>query len=182
MSYRGEQKIKGKTYVYEAIAHWDKIKKHSVQKRIYIGIKDAVSGEFIPNNKYYELYGDQPKSDTKQTLPSIIKTDDYGDVYLLRQIANVTGVSSVLENVFPGVHNELLACAVFLVTTKSALHLCKQWSESTSDFDGLKLSSQRISALLQSLDENSRMNFYKQWASLRQDKEYLAFDITSISS
>ena len=27
MSYRGEQKIKGKTYVYEAVAHWDKSSK-----------------------------------------------------------------------------------------------------------------------------------------------------------
>ena len=182
LAYRGEQKIKGKTYVYEAIAHWDKAKKHSVQKRVYIGTKDEVSGEFVPNKKYYELYGYQPKPDTKQSLPSIIKTEDYGEMYLLRQIANVTGLSSVLENVFPSTHKELLACAAFLVSTKSALHLCKQWSESSFDFDGLKLSSQRISALLQSLDENSRMNFYRQWASLRQDKEYLAFDITSISS
>ena len=182
MSYRGEQKIKGKIYVYEAIAYWDKTKKHSIQKRIYIGTKDEVSGEFIPNKKYYELYGNQPGQDTKPSLPSIIKTDDYGEVYFLRQIANATGLSSVLESVFPSTHKELLACAVFLVTTKNALHLCKQWSESVYDFGGLKLSSQRISLLLQSLDENSRMNFYRQWASLRQDKEYLAFDITSISS
>jgi len=182
LSYRGEQKIKGKTYVYEAFAHWDKDKKHSVQKRIYIGTKDEVSGNFIPNNKYYELYGTKQKTDTEHPIPSIIKTDDYGDVYLLRQIANVTGLSGVLKNVFPSTHKELLACAVFLIATKSALHLCKQWIESVCDFEGLKLSSQRISALLQSLDENSRMNFYRQWASLRQDKEYLAFDITSISS
>jgi len=182
LSYRGEQKIRGKTYVYEAIANWDKVKKHSVQKRVYIGIKDEVSGEFIPNKKYYELYVDQLKPITQQPLPAIIKTEDYGDVYLLQQVANNTGLSHVLESVFPGMHKELLSCAIYLVTTKSALHLCKQWSESALGCNELKLSSQRISTLLHSLDENSRMNFYRQWASLRQDKEYLAFDITSISS
>ena len=140
-----------------------------------------MSGKFIPNKKYYELYGDKLELKT-QPLPAIIKTDDYGDVYLLQQIANNTGLSHVLESVFPSIHQELLACAIYLVTTKSALHLCKQWSESALGFSGLKLSSQRISTLLHSLDENSRMNFYRQWASLRQDKEYLAFDITSVSS
>jgi hypothetical protein len=182
LSYRGEQKIKGKIYVYEAFAHWDKGKKHSVQKRVYIGAKDEVTGEFVPNKKYYELYGCQPQSNAKPSLPSITKTDDYGDVYLLQQIANVTGLSSVLEIVFPNTHKEILACAIFLVAEKSALHLCKQWSESIYEYAGLKLSSQRISALLQGMDENSRMNFYRRWASLRQDKEYLAFDLTSISS
>lgn len=54
MSYRGEQKIKGKTYVYEAIAVWNPEKKRSEQKRVYIGSRDPETGDFIPN-KTYEL-------------------------------------------------------------------------------------------------------------------------------
>ena len=52
MSYRGEQKIKGKTYVYEAVAVWNPEKKRSEQKRIYIGTRDPETGDFIPNRKY----------------------------------------------------------------------------------------------------------------------------------
>ena len=36
MSFRGEQVIKGTTYVFEAIAQWDAEKQQSRQKRIYI--------------------------------------------------------------------------------------------------------------------------------------------------
>lgn len=43
-------------------------------------------------------------------------------------------------------------------------------------------SSQRISELLKELNEDSRTRFYKKWAALRSEKEYLALDITSISS
>ncbi len=39
MSFRGEQVIKGTTYVFEAIAQWDAEKQQSRQKRIYIGKK-----------------------------------------------------------------------------------------------------------------------------------------------
>ena len=45
MSYKVEQKIGGKIYVYEATNHWDKQKKQSRQTRKYIGVKDAGTGE-----------------------------------------------------------------------------------------------------------------------------------------
>jgi transposase len=124
----------------------------------------------------------KPDEAVPLSLPSIITTKDYGDVHLLRHIAAETGLSSVLEAVFPNCHNDILGCAMHLVINNNALHLCKQWAESAWNIDETKLSSQRISELLQVLDENSQMNFYRQWASLRQEREYLAFDITSISS
>jgi transposase len=52
--------------------------------------------------------------------------------------------------------------------------------------DGLvpssNLSSQRISDLLSDINESDRFKFYKEWSSYRQEIEYLAFDVTSISS
>lgn len=181
MAYRGEQKINGKTYVYQAVATWDKDKKHSKQKRIYIGHKDDM-GNFIPNKNYHELCATKPEAKNNGELPSIIMTKDYGDVYLLRSIAEETGLLSVLDSTFPKCHNEILACAMHLVVNNCALHLCKQWAESVWSFEEAKLSSQRISEMLRSLDDNSQMNFYRKWASLRQEREYLAFDITSVSS
>jgi len=181
LAYQGKQKINGKTYVYQAIAMWDKNKKHSKQKRIYIGHEDE-SGNFIPNKNYRQSNTPNPDEVVQSSLPSIITTKDYGDVHLLRHIAAETGLSSVLEAVFPNCHNDIFGCAMHLVINNSALHLCKQWAESAWNIDETKLSSQRISELLQVLDENSQLNFYRQWASLRQEREYLAFDITSISS
>lgn len=55
MSYRGEQKIKDKIYVYEAVAVWNPDKKRSEQRRVYIGRRDPETGAFIPNRKYEEI-------------------------------------------------------------------------------------------------------------------------------
>lgn len=44
------------------------------------------------------------------------------------------------------------------------------------------ISSQRISDLMGSIDEASKMNFFRRQAKRRAEKEYLAFDTTSISS
>jgi hypothetical protein len=58
MSFRGKQVIKGMAYIFEAIAQWDAEKQQFRQKCIYIGKKDPVTGAFLPNKKYYKLYGE----------------------------------------------------------------------------------------------------------------------------
>lgn len=182
MAYRGEQKIGGKIYVYEATAQWNPEKKRSEQKRIYIGKKDEETGELIPNKNYYKIYGGKPKEEKASTSLTVMKSVDFGNVYLLDQIAQTTGLKTALENVFPKSFQEILACAWYCITENDAFYLCEAWSETTAVAEDLKLSSQNLSKLLRTLDENSRMTFYKQWASLRAEKEYLAFDISSISS
>lgn len=180
MSYRGEQIINGTIYVYEAEAIWDPVKKRSKQKRTYIGKRDPKTGEFIPNKRYYELYNQTPQQENANL--SVIKSVDFGHIYLLDKIAHSTGLASILESVFPDCWQEILACAWYTITGQGPLYLCEQWCEEAALPDGIKLSSQRISVLLKKLDENRRFSFYKQWATLRMEKEYLAFDISSISS
>jgi len=178
MAFRGEQVIGKNTYVYEAVAIWNPEKKRSEQKRVYIGTKNK-NGDFIPNRKYHELYG----YDTNDKQPAIaIKTLDYGATFLFERISAHVGLTNVLQECFPDKWQEILACAWHRISEHEAMYLCEQWAETTHLPDGLKLSSQRLSELLKSFDENSRMNFYRQWAALRIEKEYLALDITSISS
>ena len=61
-----------------------------------------------------------------------------------------------------------------------ALYLCEGWAHNSRVPSAP--SSQNISRLLKELDEDRRMLFYKKWAQLRGEKEYLALDISSVSS
>lgn len=140
MSYRGEQIINGTIYVYEAEAIWDPVKKRSKQKRTYIGKRDPKTGEFIPNKRYYELYNQTPQQENAN--PSVIKSVDFGHIYLLDKIAHSTGLASILESVFPDCWQEILACAWYTITGQGPLYLCEQWCEEAALPDGIKLSSQ----------------------------------------
>ena len=53
MAYRALQTNKktGVTYVYEAVAVWDKEKKQPRSKRVCIGKLDPETGEFIPSKR-----------------------------------------------------------------------------------------------------------------------------------
>lgn len=179
MGFRGEQIIKGTTYVFEAVAQWDSEKQQSRQKRIYIGKKDPVTGAFLPNKKYYELYGEDADITDFQT-GFVMKSVDFGNIYLMDQAASACGLKHALEETFPDCWEDILVCAMHSCSENEALYLCEGWAHNSRV--PLAPSSQSISKLLKRLDEDRRMQFYKRWAGIRGEKEYLALDISSVSS
>lgn len=186
MSFRGEQlnKSNGVTYIYEARSVWNPAKQRSEQKRVYIGKKDPDTGELIPNKTYYELYGDNTSDGVEPSLPSkpveVLSSRDYGNIALMQHAADDTGLTKVLKECFPKRWEDILACAMHCCSENEPLYLCKPWAENS--YGTTAPASQRIAELLVELDEDSRMAFYKKWAALRTEREYLALDITSISS
>ena len=179
MSFRGEQVIKGTTYVFEAIAQWDSEKHQSRQKRIYIGKKDPVTGAFLPNKKYYELYGEDTGT-TDFQASSVMKSVDFGNIYLMDQASSACGLKQALTETFPDCWKDILVCAMHSCSENEALYLCEDWARNSQV--PTAPSSQGISRLLKDLDEDRRMQFYKRWAGIRGEKEYLALDISSVSS
>lgn len=184
MGFRGEQLGKnGVIYIFDATSVWNAAKQRSEQKRIYIGKKDPETGKLIPNKKYFELYHADGTPKAKEELPApvhVLSSYEYGNIYFMQAAADATGLSAVLKDCFPKQWEEILSCAMHCCSEEEALYLCKPWAENS--FGIPAPSSQRISALLKELDEDSRTLFYKKWAALRAEKEYLALDITSISS
>ncbi len=79
MSFRGEQfdKSNGITYIYEATSVWNAAKQRFEQKRIYIGKKDPVIGNLIPDKGFYSIKGINPllKNHTKFAIGVPFTTD-----------------------------------------------------------------------------------------------------------
>jgi transposase len=59
---------------------------------------------------------------------------------------------------------------------------CHDWLEINDSINPKELSSQRISELLLSISNEDRLRFHGKWAEIRKEHEFLAIDITSISS
>ena len=58
----------------------------------------------------------------------------------------------------------------------------EDWLQKTESFPVGSMSSQRISELLLSINNDERKAFYREWGAYRCEQEYLALDITSVSS
>jgi transposase len=59
---------------------------------------------------------------------------------------------------------------------------CNHWVEDSSTLPVGDMSSQRISELLHAINADERARFFKAWGQYRREREYLALDITSVSS
>lgn len=145
---------------------------------VCIGKKDQESGMLIPNSKYYELFTNS--SDTDYTILSI---RNYGPFFLLDKIASSLNLIQILKNVFPNSYKSILTCAFYMVTKGNVMKYANYWSQENVTYLDYPLVNQRISELFASITFEERMKFFKLWTdNIIDDKEYIAYDVTSISS
>ena len=187
MSFVINKKIGSYTYIYEVTSYRDS-NGEPRNRRILVGKLDA-DGQACYKAEYIDrmVEAGTPLDIRGQTLfseqeikESVIK--EYGACYFLESIACTIGLSKILEAAFPKHWKELLVLAVYLICTEDPFMYCCHWLESTETLPVGSLSSQRISELLASLPVEGRTAFFTGWTSYRKEKEYLALDITSLSS
>ena len=175
----------GITYAYENEAFWDPKKQQSRAKRRLIGKLDPVTGEIVPTRSYKKPTEIITETKAKPGPVPITKYQRsfYGATYLLDQIGDLTGVTADLKTCFPDDYKRILSIAYFLILEESnALSRFSHWQKLHIHPYGEDIASQRSSELFQSIDEGSRVDFFTKQGKRRIEKEYWAFDTTSISS
>jgi len=170
MSYKVEQKIGGKVYVYEATNHWDREKKQSRQTRKYIGVKDAGTGEV---------------STPRKSRWGVRMSMDAGAAHVLTVASSEMQLGKILEEAFGKEDaGSVFSLAAFCATENAPMYLFPDWAATTDGMEQFSMSSQQTSVFMNRLgdDEYAREVFWKRWAGLHGEKRNIVFDITSISS
>jgi Transposase DDE domain len=172
----------GVTYAYESIAYWDKEKKQSRAKRKCIGKVDPQTQQIISTHKRQLP---QVAQDIKPGPVPIIRTKRsfYGATYLFDRIGEDTGVNEDLKTCFPDSYRQILSLAYYLILEdRNPLCRFNRWAAIHWHPHGDTISSQRSSELFASLSDEAMQRFFRLQAKRRVDKEYLAYDSTSVSS
>lgn len=172
----------GVTYAYESVAYWDKKKKQSRAKRKCIGKVDPQTKQIIATRKRkLPAVGQSLK---RGPVP-ITRTSRsfYGATYLLDRIGEDTGVTEDLKTCFPDSYRQILSIAYYLILEdRNPLSRFPRWAALHKHPCGSVISSQRSSELFAALSEDARQRFFQRQAKRRVEKEYLAYDSTSVSS
>jgi transposase len=193
-------KIRNDTYLYYSISFRNKDKGNRPEsKRVLIGKinKDTGLPIFKPEAaKYVKELGLDSNVSEKCSFADDNRKNNFsvndllnssvkklGSHLLLSQISNDIGLENILQDVFPNDWQHILTLTNYLVCVDDPVMYCEDWLESNEALVPPKaMSSQRISEILASLSSQQITNFYSAWSKFRQEKEYLALDITSISS
>jgi len=172
----------GITYAYESISYWDKKKRQSRAKRKCIGRLDQETKKIIPTRKRKTpVAREKPK---RGPVPiTWTARNFYGATYLFDCIGKGTGVTDDLKICFPDSYQQILSIAYYLILEdKNPLSRFPRWASVHRHPYGDSISSQRSSELFASITEEARQRFFRLQGKRRVDREYLAYDSTSISS
>lgn len=179
-----KDKRSGITYAYESQSYWDKKKKQSRAKRELIGRVDAATGEIVPTDGRGRQ--GQPKTEkirrgpVSATYPSRLF---YGATYLLDQIGEKLGITDDLKRCIPNAYRQILSIVYYLILEdKNPLYRFEKWSQLHKHPFGQHITSQRSSEIFASITEEIQRSFFQLQGRRRTEKEFWAYDITSISS
>jgi transposase len=175
----------GVTYAYKNEPYWDKEKQQSRAKRKPLGKIDPETGDIVPTREYKKIaHTEEAAIPRPGPVPMTkIQRSFYGATYLLDQIGNHTGVEADLKLCFPRTYKQILSIAYFLILEESnALSRFSHWQRLHIHPYNDDIPSQRSSELFQSISEAERMEFFERQGRRRIEKEYWAYDITTISS
>jgi len=161
--------------------------------------------KFIPGSKYYQaspeertqlIFPDDWDMSEAEKLTGLQKPGRpayegacenrlYGDIWLLEQIANETGIRKDLETVFHGNHemvDDILTLAMFPYITQFNYSRVARWQRTVSTPSDRELTPTAITRLTQSITEQHRMDLLKLRAAKLDDGELCAVDTTSRSA
>ena len=179
-----KNKSNGTTYVYESENYWDREKKQSRSKRVCVGKLDD-DGNFIPSARFSKPVPESVATVPKRGPVPAVHTRRlyYGATYLLDQIGIKLGITADLKACFPNSYRQMLSIVYYLILEDNASMLrFEKWGETHWHPHGENIPSQRSSELFQSITDESRHHFFALQGKRRLDKEYLAYDISTISS
>lgn len=176
----------GITYAYESLSYWDKEKRQSRAKRKCIGRVDPETKEIIPTRKR-ESSGDpgnHGKVHKRGPVPiENVSRSFYGATYLFDAIGEHLGITADLRKCFPDTYKQILSMAYYLIMEdRNPLSRFPKWAATHKHPYGKNIPSQRSSELFASIFEDERNRFFRLQGKRRVEKEYWAYDTTSISS
>lgn len=171
----------GVVYVYESVSFWDKEKKQSRAKRRCIGKLDPVTKEVISTRK---KHADPQKKNKRGPVPfTHLSRCFYGATFLFDQIGKSLKIIDDLKTCFPDSFQQILSIAYYLILEdKNPLSRFPRWSATHKHPFGKAIPSQRSSELFASITEEAKGDFFRLQGKRRVEKEYWAYDTTSISS
>jgi len=170
----------GVTYVYESVSFWDKKKQQSRAKRRCIGKLDLETKQIIPTTKRISA---KKKAKQGPTPFNKVARFFFGATYLFDQIAQKIELDKDLKLCFPDTYRQILSIAYFLILEdKNPLSRFPKWSATHKHPYGQPIPSQRSSDLFASISEDAKSKFFRLQGQRRTEKEYWAYDTTSISS
>jgi len=183
-----KQTVGNNTYLYESHSFRDK-EGRPRNTKIKIGKIDRKTGSAIYNEEYIDRMNAAgtpvsiPETDvTEKVCEAIDNIKSYGLFYFLEKIAEKIKIISILQQTIPKYWREICNLCFYLIANDKPLLYMEEWLLENESYPCTRMNSQRLSELLAAFGHKEHCEFFRMWNDTNNNDEYMALDITSISS
>jgi transposase len=170
----------GTTYVYYTLRAYRNKHGAPTSDEVSIGKRDELTGQLIPNRRYYEIFHDEEPTGVATLTPR--KTQSCGNTATFMEIAKQTDLLEVIQKCFPAKWGAIMASAFYILCEGNVMMYIRDWFEETKVTFVEPMNDSDCSKLFASITEEERNYFFTEWVKCRGEKECIAYDVTSIST
>ena len=170
----------GTEYVYYTVRAYRNKNGKPTSDEVAIGKKDIVSGQLIPNRRYYEIFQNTKQAEVNSCVPKHVRS--YGNTAALMDIAKQAGLSEILEKCFPEKWAQMMACAFYMLCEGNVMMYIEDWFDETKVSFLEHMNDMDCNKLFASITEDERRSFFINWIKFRSEQEYIVYDVSSIST
>jgi transposase len=175
-------------YVYRVLKTFRNAKGQPTNKRVSIGRFDQKSGKLIPNDNYWEYYGnEEPLVTHEETSDVIIEgfnaVKTVGATFIFEKLLENSGIHRIIESIFGNERAGLIIISILhMAINGNVFEHVDAWCNDNV-ITGAKLTSPASSAVFASITHGERMHFFREWVRVQESKDdYYAYDVTSFST
>jgi hypothetical protein len=162
----------GSTYVYLTTRSYRNAAGKPTSDEAMIGKLAEDGAGLIPNQRYFEVFG--------ITQPPMASAMSLGASAALLITAERLGVASLLAEAFPGMAGHMLTAAAYMADAGCVMAHVGDWCDEC--VAPVRLDSQSSSELFASIEARGRMEFFRHWIARVTEGDYIAYDVTSLST
>ena len=170
-----KRKMGDKVYVYYATAVYRNKKGQPTSDRVSIGRFDSETGMLIPNRNYYEVYLKTDQPITKAVF-------DYGVYYAFAGTVKRLGIEKALKRYFPEHYKEILTIAQYMLSEGNVMYYIDDYTETHKTYSDNPISDRQCSKVFAGIRQEDILLFLREWMQHKKENEYVAYDVTSIST
>jgi len=187
-----KQTVGNNTYLYESHSFRDE-EGRPRNVKVKIGKIDRNTGRAAYNQEYLDRMLDTgtpviiPETElTIEQKESVCEALDnlktYGLFYFLEKTAEKIKLVQILKETFPKYWKEICMLCFYIISNDKSLSYMEEWLMENESYPVGRMNSQRLSELLAAFGQKEHNDFYRAWNQVNESDEYMALDLTSISS
>jgi transposase len=148
-------------------------------EQVAVGKKDSITGGLFPNRRYYEIFHEKQ---TMKNTGAPQKVRSCGNAAAMTEIARQIELYAVLKKCFPSKWDQILASAFYIICESNVMMYIDDWFDNTKVGITERMDDQDCSKLFASITEKERTSFFAEWVKCLRESEYIAYDVSSVSS